>query len=168
MKLKTFVIFPLAFSLFSVGCGGGDETPELSPEQAQENVEADIEPEVAPMVVNPDLERADGGADAPPPPSGGGAAPDPNTANMNPDLGGFDAPDGASDDQKTIIQALNLAVESYDRQRAASVVEAGQEPWPELTTIEDLVKYRVIRALPPAPAGKKWHLNMEKMEVELK
>ena len=96
MKLKTFVIFPLAFSLFSVGCGGGDETPELSPEQAQENVEADIEPEVAPMVVNPDLERADGGADAPPPPSGGGAAPDPNTANMNPDLGRFDAPDGAA------------------------------------------------------------------------
>jgi len=167
MKLKAFAIIPLAFTLFSIGCGG-DDAPEMTEEQVRENEEADVEPEVAPMVANPVLEQAEAGSDAPPAPGQAPAAPNPQDANMNPDLAGFDAPDGASDEQKTIIQALNLAVESYDRQRNASVVEAGQQPWPELKTIEDLVKYRVIRALPPAPAGKKWHLNTENMEVELK
>ncbi len=167
MKLKALTAIPLALAL--VGCGGGSDVPELSDEQKRQNdalEKAAAEYQPGETVVNPNLEKQDGGGDAPPP-AAGDAAPAAESA-MNSDLAGFDAPDSNSGAEKTVLEALNLAVENYDRMRNVSVVEPNQKGWPELKTIDDLVKYRVIRRLPPAPDGKKWHLNTENMTVELK
>jgi hypothetical protein len=97
-------------------------------------------------------------------------APAAATDGSNTDLAGMDKAIDEEGNAKilSIQEALQNAVANYDRMANASVVEPNQQPWPELKTIEDLVKYRVIRRLPPAPDGKKWHLNPDGMKVELK
>lgn len=160
MKLKDILILPLAAAL--IGCGGGE--PDVTEEQAAENAATEAEamanvPDE--LVTNPNLAASESAEEAPP------GAPMANKA-ADTGLGGFDTPDALTGESKTIQQALQAAVENYDRMRMTSVVEPNQKGWPELTALEDLVKMRMISRIPEGPDGKKWTLNTEKMEVELK
>ena len=164
MKLKALAILPLAIAL--VGCGGGDDpAADLTPDQVQANAKLEKEANEAKpeeLAVNPNVD-AEGAAPVP-------GAPAAEIDGSNADLAGMDKATDDEGNAKTlsIQEALQNAVENYDRMANASVIEPNQKGWPELKTIEDLVKYRVIRRLPDAPDGKKWHLNAETMTVELK
>jgi len=163
MKLKALAILPLAVAL--VGCGGGDPAADLTPDQVQANAKLEQEaserkPEM--LEVNP---VASAEEETPIP-----GAPAAESDGSNADLAGLDKTMDEEGNAKilSIQEALQNAVANYDRMANASVIEPNQKGWPELKTIEDLVKYRVIRRLPPAPDGKKWHLNTDGMKVELK
>jgi len=163
MKVKALAILPLTVAL--IGCGGDDPTADLTPDQVQQNAKLEQEAnEATPteLVINPEVDKE---AEAPVP--GAPAAP---SDGSNPDLAGMDKATDEDGMRKTLSlqEALQNAVENYDRMAAASVIEPNQKGWPALQSIEDLVKYRVIRKLPEAPDGKKWHLNTENMQVELK
>lgn len=159
MKLKDLLILPLTAAL--IGCGGGE--PKVTDEQAAQNAasEAAAMSNVPDEVItNPNLVEGESG-EAPPP----GA---PMTAKpADTGLGGFDKPDALTGESKTVQQALQAAVENYQRMQASSVVEPNQKGWPDLTSLEDLVKYRMISRIPEGPDGKKWVLT-EKGEVDLK
>jgi len=60
-----------------------------------------------------------------------------------------------------VLEGLNRAVEYYTRALSSRVPQDEEEqktfkPVPPLTDLEQLVTYRVIRAVPAAPAGKKY------------
>lgn len=67
-------------------------------------------------------------------------------------------------------QGLQRAVDYYNRSmRPASGPQApGQQRQmlPALTSLEQLVQYRVIKAVPPAPAGKKWVLEGDRVKLQ--
>ncbi len=158
MKLKDLLILPLTAAL--IGCGGG--APKVTEEQAAQNSASEAEALAAnpgEVVGNPMLLQSEDG-DAPAP-----GAPMAATAE-NTGLGGFDKPDPLTGKERSVQEALQAAVENYSRMQATSVIEPNQKGWPDLTSLEDLVKYRMISRIPDAPDGKKWTLN-EKKEVVL-
>lgn len=77
-------------------------------------------------------------------------------------------------DGKTIdtLAGLNRAVEYYTRVLQPMQAESEEQAktfkgYPPLTSLEQLVQYKVIRAVPPAPAGKKWSYDTQKYQVVL-
>ncbi len=62
------------------------------------------------------------------------------------------------------LEFMNMAIDGYNRTRA-SMTEG--EVWPPITSVEQLVQYRIISRLPAAPAGQKFVLNPETGKVAL-
>ena len=62
------------------------------------------------------------------------------------------------------LEFMNTAIDGYERTRA-SMTEG--EVWPPLTSIEQLIQYRIISRLPAAPAGKKFVLDPATGKVAL-
>jgi hypothetical protein len=81
---------------------------------------------------------------------------------------GFLGPRGLFEDEEgRLITKSSLAV----MQRAAEVYEERRftydDPAPPLTDFSLLVKYQILRALPPAPPGKKFVLDAKDQRVSL-
>ena len=62
-----------------------------------------------------------------------------------------------------VVQILQRAVEVYDDQRS----DDEEKPWPELTDLSQLTKYKILNRLPPAPQGKKFVFNPRTKQVTL-
>ena len=110
-----------------------------------------------------------GGA-PPPPPSGsvsGVAAtttPGDKTAPAAPtELSTFPLEDDDGKPLTDAVQILQRAVEVYDDQRS----DDEEKPWPELTDLSLLTKYKILNRLPPAPQGKKFVFNPKTKQVAL-
>ena len=67
-----------------------------------------------------------------------------------------------------VHQALQSAVDAYETMRKRAGRGPSGTPWPKLRSIDGLVGARLIKYVPPAPPGKRWHLNTLKQRVELK
>lgn len=70
------------------------------------------------------------------------------------------------------LTVLNNAVEYYQRVLASRVPADEEEakrfkPVPPLTDLQQLVQYRVLKALPAAPAGKKYVYDAKDGRVKL-
>lgn len=116
-----------------------------------------------------------------PAPGGGAGAPPPEAPNIPaeppPVIEGVTSKEGLAlvgEDGKTLdTQAgLQRAVEYYTRELLTRVpVDEEEEkrfkPVPPLTDLQQLVTYKVIRAIPPAPAGKKWAYDAQAGKVIL-
>jgi hypothetical protein len=96
--------------------------------------------------------------------SAGGEAADPT---------GFGLPT-TGDDGKSLdtIAALERAVEYYDRILRTRVAESEEEekyfkPVPPLTDLQQLVQYRVIRAVPAGPNGQRYVYDAQTGKVKL-
>ena len=61
------------------------------------------------------------------------------------------------------VQILQRAVEVYDDMRS----DDEEKPWPELTDLSLLTKYKILNRLPPAPQGKKFVFNPKTQQVTL-
>jgi hypothetical protein len=64
------------------------------------------------------------------------------------------------------LQVLQRAAEAYQTYRYTAVDEDAV-PWPPLTDLSLLVKYRLLRALPAAPAGQKFIIDPKTHQVAL-
>jgi hypothetical protein len=109
----------------------------------------------------------------PPPPPAGKPAPAAPVDSLN---------SGMSSDQATGIpttdgeknlsaqQGLQRAVDYYNRSMVpASTPQAPgdkRKMLPPLTSLQQLVDYRVIKAIPPAPDGKKWVLEGTQVKLQ--
>jgi hypothetical protein len=69
------------------------------------------------------------------------------------------------EDGQTIsqIEWLEQMVSGYERMRASDA----ETPRPALTSIEQLVTYRIVSRLPAPPAGKRFHYDVETGKVSL-
>ncbi|MEW6306242.1 MAG: hypothetical protein AB1705_22475 [Verrucomicrobiota bacterium] len=108
-----------------------------------------------------------------PPPASSGTTPIATIASPTAGAGG---PAGASgvtledEDGNPLTDALKVmqrAVDMYQDHRFSSVQNENDEPWPELTDLSQLVKYKVVPALPQAPAGKKFVYDAKERKVSL-
>jgi hypothetical protein len=66
----------------------------------------------------------------------------------------------------TALAYLQQAVDTYDRSRAGTAT-ADSDGWPELTDLSQLVKYRIVRRLPPAPPGQRFVFDAKTGKVGL-
>ncbi len=91
---------------------------------------------------------------APPPPTGSaGVTPQVAAPEATPTDGTVDAPTGLSE-----VERLNWALEMYHVAHLES---------PPLTSFDPLIKAKLIKEVPKAPAGKKYVLNGPAWEVRL-
>jgi hypothetical protein len=70
------------------------------------------------------------------------------------------------------LAALQYAVDTYERLRGMDGPDDEEEaktwkPMPEITDLQQLVRYRLIRAVPQAPAGKKYVYDPQTRKVSL-
>ncbi|MEW6306240.1 MAG: hypothetical protein AB1705_22465 [Verrucomicrobiota bacterium] len=162
MNTKTiWLCCGLALALAACGKKPEAHPPTLAPE-----------PEAKPLSVVP--ETPPPGAPPLPP----GKAPDatvvaPTVAgaatNAAASLAGTVAP-LEDDDGKPLTDTLAImqrAADIYNDYRFASVEEEDDEPWPALTDLSLLVKYKVLRALPAPPPGKRFVYDKETGKVTL-
>jgi hypothetical protein len=137
-----------------VACGNSTPEPEaegppLTPEEYFEKVEAQ------------------GGSVPPPPPApdATASAPAPMTNDQL-----FKQYNDGGEHTDTIV-LLEKVVEAYEMQRSlpdvCDCVPNNNRKIPALTSLEQLVQFRFIRALPPAPEGQKFVLNPETGKVTL-
>ncbi|MFT4588655.1 MAG: hypothetical protein ACI9VS_002727 [Candidatus Binatia bacterium] len=70
--------------------------------------------------------------------------------------------------EEVVQRALQSAVDAYETMRKTAGRSVNGVPWPKLHSINGLVDARLIKYIPPAPQGKRWHLNTFKQRVELK
>lgn len=68
--------------------------------------------------------------------------------------------------QLSTLQFLQRMVDHYDRVRPGTST-ADSDGWPELTDLSQLVKFRVLKELPSAPAGQKFALDPKTHKVSL-
>ena len=128
---------PLMAAILVIGCGKADDATVPTP-PAIKPPEVAVAPAVA---VNPTVT-------APPTPSGTAVAPAP-TAEAPKELRD---PDGKT---LTAIQYMQSLIDGYARTRASQ----GEGSLPALTSIEQLVQYRILARLPAAPEGQKFVLD---------
>jgi hypothetical protein len=134
------------------GCGGNDaDSVAVPPPAAAPAVEmaapaAAVAPAAAPVAPPP----ATGAA-----PVASGSAADDKTEFTTLDENGKPIP---------ALEFMNLAIDGYNRTRA-SMTEG--EVWPPITSVEQLIQYRIVSRLPAAPAGQKFVLNPETGKVAL-
>ena len=143
-------------ALALVGCGGGAEDPGKYDESTPP-------PEEVPMMT---LDQGDDAAATPaegaaPPP--GGMAP-PSDEGLSKQLKSFAKDDGGK--ELPVVVAMQNVADAYLRLQPTSAVEENQVEWPRLTNLNLLVRVGLIRAIPPAPAGKEWHID-DKFKVSL-
>lgn len=87
-------------------------------------------------------------------------------AVVDPSNAGYFQAEGDTSVPKTSIELLSRAVEAYEDRRAES--DTGDGPtWPVLRDLDQLVRYRILRALPAAPPGKKFVLDPKTKVVSL-
>ncbi len=66
--------------------------------------------------------------------------------------------EGAATVPKDGVELLNRAIQVYGERRQET--DDGDGPqWPVISSLDQLVRYRILKALPAAPAGKKYTMN---------
>lgn len=70
--------------------------------------------------------------------------------------------------EEVVQRALQSAVDRYEGMRKRMGKGTNGTPWPQLRSIDGLVGARLIKFVPPAPPGKRWHLDTLNQRVELK
>lgn len=70
--------------------------------------------------------------------------------------------------EEVVQRALQSAVDRYELMRKRMGKGTNGTPWPQLRSIDGLVGARIIKYVPPAPEGKRWHLDTLNQRVELK
>ena len=157
---KDLIVVCSALALVIAGCSEDKKAPAPTPSQTPK---ATANP-VAPTASEPAAAA----------PAGAPAAPASVFANAAGEGATSDGVPTKDADGKTIdtLAGLNRAVEYYTR--ALQTLQPQDEeqaknwkPYPSLTSLDQLVQYKVIRAVPPAPAGKKWHYDPTKWKVTL-
>jgi hypothetical protein len=79
---------------------------------------------------------------------------------------GFFKEDGDSPAPKDAVSLLNRAIEVYGERRHET--DDGDGPkWPVITDLNQLVRYRILRALPAAPPGQKFTMDPRTKVVTL-
>ena len=63
-----------------------------------------------------------------------------------------------------LLDYMNMSVQNYDRIRATMTED---NPWPELTSLDVMVKVGFMKRLPTPPQGKKFHFDPQSMKVTL-
>ena len=63
-----------------------------------------------------------------------------------------------------ILDYMNMSVQNYDRIRATMTED---NPWPELTSLDVMVKVGFMKRLPSPPPGQKFHYDPQTMKVTL-
>ncbi len=167
-KLKPIVpaILGLAASLaLLAGCTA--QNPEVDPEPAEPISEEDAA-SAAEGGISLFAESSNGTqAEAPPPPT----TELPFAQNPTATKAGIPTVD-ADGNQIDTITGLQRAVEYYQRVLAVREPDDEEEekyfkPVPPLTNLQQLVDYRVIRAIPKAPEGKKYVFDKDSGLVKL-
>lgn len=88
------------------------------------------------------------------------------TAVVDPSSSGYFKADGDAGVPKDAVELLNRAIEVYEEKRSRT--DDGDGPkWPVLKDLNQLVTYRILRALPAAPMGKKFVLDPKTKKVSL-
>lgn len=73
---------------------------------------------------------------------------------------------GAAGIPKDAVELLNRAIQVYGERRQET--DDGDGPkWPVITDLNQLVRYKILRALPAAPSGKKYALDPRTKVVSL-
>lgn len=74
--------------------------------------------------------------------------------------------EGAAGVPKDAVELLNRAIQVYGERRQET--DDGDGPkWPVITDLNQLVRYKILRALPAAPSGKKYALDPKTKVVSL-
>ena len=164
-KFKLFgVLGCLAF--FLTGCKNEDDVIVMVDEEGNQ-VEEAVAPEDLPYLSPDEVapRQGEGGMAAVPALPGAPAVP--TGASSTEEL--FK---GYNDDGETmsVVDLLQQVVDSYEQTRIVSVVDdsnpQANRTVPPLTNLQQLVSYRFIRALPAAPTGQKYTLDVQTMTVK--
>lgn len=149
MKHKLMTVPALAASLLLAGCGGQDNPPS-APTAASESAALESPPAAVEM---PQLEAPEALPPPPPgtPPEAAARVPVVVDAEGNPMSG---------------LQIVQNAVEQYDRMRFASV-EEDEKPWPELTSLTQILDHHILERLPAPPAGQRYVFDPATQKVSL-
>ena len=73
---------------------------------------------------------------------------------------------GAAEAPKSVTELLNRAIQVYGERRQET--DEGDGPtWPVISDLNQLVRYKILRALPAAPAGKKYQMDPQTKVVTM-
>ena len=149
-KLRECGLAALVMSL-AVGCGGDSSAPGAS--SNYEGGSGESAPAEVPMMTMGNTSATEEAGPGAPPPDG--LAPSSETVTLK----GFDKDEKGA--PLPVQSALQQVVDTYQRLRPTSSEEEGQPMWPMLTNVNQLVQVGLVRAIPPAPAGKQWSIDKD-------
>ncbi len=157
----------LSLAIGFAGCGGGDASaPGDTPAAPLASGGSLSLSEPAPAV---------SGAQTPPGPTGPAPVLTPEqvstpekaiAAAVDPSKLGYFAAEGDAKAPKDTVELLDRAIQAYEALRNRT--DDGDGPkWPVINDLNMLVQYKVLRALPPAPAGQKFVMDPKTKKVSL-
>jgi hypothetical protein len=154
-----FSVLTVSVISLALGCGP-QEDPSL-PSAGGDASEAGATVAATPAEASPQTDPAATAPAAPPAPAFSG------------EVSSEGLPMKDEDDQPLdTLAALQYAVDTYERLRGMDGPDDEEEaktwkPMPEITDLQQLVRYRLIRAVPQAPAGKKYVYDPQTRKVSL-
>jgi hypothetical protein len=157
MKLNLHLVGSVAVISLALGCGPQEDPSDPGAVGSVSQGGAAVA--AAPAEASPQTDPAATAPEAPPAPAFGGET---STEGLP-----MKDEDGKSMDT---LAALQYAAEVYDRLQAMEPVDDDNpafKPRPPLTDLQQLVQYRIIRAVPAAPAGQKYVYDGQTRKVKL-
>lgn len=167
MNVEKLVLL-LVTTAFLAGCGQPAQPPPLKAAPKAKltppplGTAESAAPGAPPPPPSPTAVATDSAPSAPPP---GQVVPGASTTSPNTDVL-FAFRKDAEGRVRNDLEALQEAATSYDR-RAGLSFDANKPAWPVMKDLSDLVKVGMLKALPEAPAGKKYSFDPKGAKVSL-